>query len=1270
MDNYLRVTYSKKYCVVFLSKISLYLFILLGMACNESANKSHVFEKEQDQYIAQTEDYQITLANNAIEILPSGAQATTTIAFAQEKKNEPIISSQKAIYKNAFEQTDIVLYKKENGDLAYDIELAPHATVEEVKLKLDNIENAYISSSGELIIPIDGGAIHHSAPVSYQEIEGERIAVESAFTLSDATLGFEVGDYDPNYSLVIDPTISFVLAVTINVFEDYDNDGVDDGAGEPGVAGVTVTAFDDAGTATVLTDNGDGSYTLPGSGGPFRIEVTNIPFYLEPGAAGTTTTFFVNDGESADVALIDPKEFCADDTRIAVPCYVDGERNSIPNSVQDAVITFDINSGGAPGSNSIATYTASTNKFIEADLREIGATYGVAYQRQTSTLFMASMLKRHVDLGPDGIGAIYRTSLNSSSPSLFIDLEALGLDVGTDPRTGTTDFDEDYDAFPLVSKASFGDMDMGSDDETLWVMDLFNRQLLEIPIGPTGQAPTMLSQIGQYPVPDPGCAANGDVRPFAIEVHRGVVYVGLVCSGESTGDIADLQAHIYSFDPISKTYSTNPVFSITDLTYERGCSVTVAETACDVDMDPTRNPGQERRSAGWFTWIDDPDDFPKRGGDVGYGVPILADIEFNEDNDLILGFRDRSGDQAGWEIRHPDPNFLTGNINIALEAQGDILRAEFDGVSSWTLESNAMSGGVTTSGQNNDEGPGGGEFFVVDGSNRTYLNTNGSNTNPGHEESSHGALALKMGTQNVIFTQMNPVPLEGGSVNPNVNRDGGIRTANTEDGTLVRAFRVFDGDNNEDDFFDKGAGLGDLELVGEAAPLQVGNYIWEDTDGDGIQDPSESGIAGVTVELWADTDGDGIADTKVAETTTDANGQYLFSEAGTNAYGQNEDWSFFNGDDDEVDYNTAYEIRIPTAQSALTDLNITTQNTGGVADNNNLSDLSDSDAMEDGANAVIAFTTGGPGENNPTLDAGFRPEQPLGSIGNYVWIDEDSDGFQDEGEVGIPNVAVVLKDGNGNPIDTTYTDSDGGYLFTDLSAGDYFVDVLDGEDGTTNTLPNSALSQTTINTNVVDGSDADTVDDDGDLGNKDHSGNGYAITLDPGEENLTADFGYNYNPTADVNDPSTGADNTAALGDRVWIDSDGDGVQDPNEVGVSGVQITLTCAGPDGIFGTADDITATTTTDENGYYLFDNLTPGAYTTEVTSSDPAVTGVPVSHDILNTTNYAQTGDPDDFGDLATMPDNQQTQPIVLGPGDVYLNSDYGYQPTAANMELGS
>lgn len=69
---------------------------------------------------------------------------------------------------------------------------------------------------------------------------------------------------------------------------------------------------------------------------------------------------------------------------------------------------------------------------------------------------------------------------------------------------------------------------------------------------------------------------------------------------------------------------------------------------------------------------------------------------------------------------------------------------------------------------------------------------------------------------------------------------------------------------------------------------------------------------------------------------------------------------------------------------------------------------------------------------------------------------------------------------------------------------------------------------------------------------------------------------------------------TASLGDRVWYDTNGNGRQDSGEGGVSGVTVTLKGAGRDGVFGTEDDIGATTTTNSSGYYSFNGLAAGQY----------------------------------------------------------------------------
>ncbi|YCM42171.1 SdrD B-like domain-containing protein [Verrucomicrobiaceae bacterium 227] len=331
--------------------------------------------------------------------------------------------------------------------------------------------------------------------------------------------------------------------------------------------------------------------------------------------------------------------------------------------------------------------------------------------------------------------------------------------------------------------------------------------------------------------------------------------------------------------------------------------------------------------------------------------------------------------------------------------------------------------------------------------------------------------------------------------------------------------------------------------------------------------------------------------------------------------------------------------------------------------------------VTDGANTIPAFTvpTGaipgttysrfrlsttsglsasGDAPDGEVEDYVSRILRPIGAIGNYVWVDENSDGAQDPGEPGIPNVTVKLlldADGSGpNPpvvVQSTQTDTSGGYLFTDLASGCYYVDIEDSS------IP-TGYTQTTIFTKVIDGPDADSTTDDGDFGNKSHSGSGYKIDLDPNETNLTADFGYNVNPSDDVNNGT----NEAAIGDKIWFDLDQDGRKDANEVGLAGVTVELTSAGPDNLFGTADDVSAaaTATTDANGCYLFDGLEPDAYVVTVTDTAGALTG------------FTQTGDPDHFGTTGTNNDGATTVPVVLGPGDVFLNADFGYYLDPVNL----
>ncbi len=90
----------------------------------------------------------------------------------------------------------------------------------------------------------------------------------------------------------------------------------------------------------------------------------------------------------------------------------------------------------------------------------------------------------------------------------------------------------------------------------------------------------------------------------------------------------------------------------------------------------------------------------------------------------------------------------------------------------------------------------------------------------------------------------------------------------------------------------------------------------------------------------------------------------------------------------------------------------------------------------------------------------------------------------------------------------------------------------------------------------------------------------YPVSIGNGEplENYTADFGYYVKP--------------AALGNFVWFDTDGDGIQDAGEPGIDGVEVTLGAAyvgGTTNIFKTVTGDDPSTPAVEKGWYSFGNL---------------------------------------------------------------------------------
>jgi uncharacterized repeat protein (TIGR01451 family)/LPXTG-motif cell wall-anchored protein len=198
-------------------------------------------------------------------------------------------------------------------------------------------------------------------------------------------------------------------------------------------------------------------------------------------------------------------------------------------------------------------------------------------------------------------------------------------------------------------------------------------------------------------------------------------------------------------------------------------------------------------------------------------------------------------------------------------------------------------------------------------------------------------------------------------------------------------------------------------------------------------------------------------------------------------------------------------------------------------------------------------------------------------VGDQVWEDLNANGIQDPDEVGLPDVAVILwsagPDGLVGTTDdlevaTTTTAADGSYLFVGLDPDSYYVQ-----------FDLATLPAGYVVTFADQGAD-DALDSDADAETGITAATGYLNGSGDGTVDLTLDMGA-YIPVS--------------IGDLLWEDQNGNGAQDEGEPGVSGVTVTLYAAGPDGLFGTADDVVvAEMLTDDSGGYLFAGLPPGTY----------------------------------------------------------------------------
>jgi len=960
-----------------------------------------------------------------------------------------------------------------------------------------------------------------------------------------------------------------VNGTTLNTY------GVKD-SNEIGIKNIVVTGYQlDGGTETTLTGD-DGSWTLATTGN-VRVEFSGWAGYLQESSNGgvkNSSTQFIQDGGTANFGLHNPADYINNNVEVLAVTVSGGTRDANPSNPTLRKFTYSESSQNIDESGVVNIHTVS----------ETGNVWGLAYNSSTKRAYSSASLRRHVDISPDGLGAIYVTDLTDSlNPvtSLFTTVPNAGTVPDATARNLSSSNYASHDiVMSEVGNVGLGDTDISEDGRTLYTINLATQELVEIDIATKAQTNHSIANPFGANCPD------GDVRSWAVEPHDGLLYIGSVCS-------------------------TNVAIGSAVSQWDGSSYTTILTTPLDYVKQKRLDWDGEQPNDNWGAWLSDStilfNGTTGTGREIGQPQPILSDIIFTENNGMVLGLNDRLSLLTGYDNYAPD----TADTTLyEQDGGGDILRVcKVAGVY-------YNEGDVNCPSHTNKDGNN--EYFLGD----TYDNS----SSRVHNEIALGGILYKQGSGHVVSNSYDPNNLHSSD---GYNRSGvtffDMNTGEQTGGQLLNGSGTAVGPQYG---LAKTGGMGDIELLSDPAPIEIGDRVWEDTNSNGVQDADEIGISGVTVELVC---GGAVASTA----TTDADGNYIFSNdpSGTTTSSHRYNVASL------VAGSTECLVRVPNVtgdlkQSSLGIASLTVANVGEGSNANS----NDSDGVVSGndANASI-LPTDIPlsGANNHSFDFGFSPK-PIVSIGSLVWEDLNSNGLQDDDESGIADVNVTLLDENGtvmsNPVQKTL--ATGQYYFSGLDEGNYSILVSPPTGmgyipcATQNTTDNDDTQNDSNIKEPRDGgyvsgqftleADSEPVETEGKSGTDD------ADDGDDDNGNMTVDFCF-YRP--------------ASLGDYVWYDDNKDGIQDVTERAVPDVNVTLfkNC-------GSRETLIKRIQTNIEGKYLFTNLEAGDYCVEF-SNLPA--------DYMITTQGSGTSDDSDVN-----VDTNRTATITLDVGEEDLTWDMG------------
>ncbi|MCQ2958562.1 MAG: gliding motility-associated C-terminal domain-containing protein [Bacteroidales bacterium] len=112
------------------------------------------------------------------------------------------------LYEDIYKNIDLHLYGNET-DLKYDFIIHPGGNAQKIKLEYMYVPSMKLRKDGVLVIQTSVNEIYEQKPFAFQIINNDTIEIPCNYHLEHFIVTYDLGAYNPNYDLYIDPNLIF-----------------------------------------------------------------------------------------------------------------------------------------------------------------------------------------------------------------------------------------------------------------------------------------------------------------------------------------------------------------------------------------------------------------------------------------------------------------------------------------------------------------------------------------------------------------------------------------------------------------------------------------------------------------------------------------------------------------------------------------------------------------------------------------------------------------------------------------------------------------------------------------------------------------------------------------------------------------------------------------------------------------------------------------------------------------------------------------------------